>query len=93
MSEEKKTEEKKPEKKAEKKAESPVKEAKVHSFRQKVTKSKWSLERCSKSAKRFETVDAWEKGAPSSFKAAAAHGWIDKCSGHMGGKKSYQRTA
>lgn len=85
MSEEKKA--------VEKKAESPVKEAKIHTFRQKETKSQWTLERCRKASKRFESVESWEKGAPSSFKAATAHGWVAKCSEHMNSKNSYKRSA
>jgi DNA-binding transcriptional regulator YiaG len=75
------------------KEEVQVKEAKIHTIRQKVSKSQWSVERCLKASKRFDSVEAWEKGAPSSFKAATAHGWVDKCTGHMKGKGSYQRTA
>ena len=60
-----------------------VEEVKIHTMRTKEKKSKWSLERCTKAAKRFESVSAWEAGAPSSFKAASAHGWVDQCSAHM----------
>jgi len=76
-----------------KKEESPVAEVKIHTLRTKEKKSNWSLERCQKAAKRFETVSAWQTGAPSSFKAASAHGWVEKCSGHMGTKGTLKRSA
>ncbi len=49
----------------------------------KSTKPEWTAERCAKFAKRFESVDAWKTGAPSSYKAAEARGWVAQCSKHM----------
>lgn len=65
----------------------------VHAFGKKEKKSPWTVDRCFKAAKRFDSVEAWAKGAPSSYKAADAHGWVEKCSGHMQGARKYQRTA
>lgn len=66
----------------------------VHVFGKKEKKSSWTVERCIKASKRFETEEAWAKGAPSSYKAATAHGWTAQCTSHMkGGKRSYQRSA
>jgi hypothetical protein len=73
--------------------ESPVAEVKIHTLRTKEKKSKWSLERCQKVAKRFESVAAWEAGAPSSYKSAAAHGWVEQCSSHMRSKGTLKRSA
>jgi hypothetical protein len=47
--------------------------------------NRWTLEACLKVAKRFETREEWEFGAPSCFKSATAHGWDVKCSAHMKG--------
>jgi hypothetical protein len=41
--------------------------------------SKWNLNRCKKYARRFPNEEEWKKGAPSSYKAAAAKGWIRDC--------------
>jgi hypothetical protein len=60
-----------------------VEEVKIHTMRTKEKNSKWSLERCQKVAKRFESVSAWQAGAPSAFKSAQAHGWVEQCSSHM----------
>lgn len=40
-------------------------------------KPKWTLQRCRKIARRFDSVKQWQFGAPSSFKSAQAHGWVD----------------
>ena len=50
--------------------------------------SRWTLEACMKAAKRFDTVEAWAKGFPSSYKAAVARGFDKQCSAHMTGTKS-----
>ncbi len=70
-----------------------VEEVKIHTLRTKEKKSKWSVERCQKVAQRFESVTAWEAGAPASFKSAAAHGWVEQCSGHMRSKGTLKRSA
>ncbi len=49
-------------------------------------KHDWTEARCKKAASRFDSVDAWQKGAPSSYKAAFAHGWVEACSNNMTGK-------
>jgi len=45
--------------------------------RETVKKPKWTLQRCRKIARRFDSVKQWQFGAPSSFKSAEAHGWVD----------------
>ncbi len=45
--------------------------------------NKWTLEKCHKIAKRFATMEEWQTGAPSSFKAAAAKNWVTQCSSHF----------
>jgi len=47
---------------------------------------KWTLARCQKYARRFASESQWAAGAPSSYKSAAAHGWLDQCLAVMGGK-------
>ena len=54
-------------------------------------KDKWTVGRCQRVAKRFASVQEWEFGAPSSFKAATSKGWIKECSGHMSGGRAPQR--
>ncbi len=49
-------------------------------------KSTWTLQKCQKAARRFSTREEWERGAPSSFKAAVARGWDSECTKHMKGK-------
>jgi hypothetical protein len=49
----------------------------------KAKKKEWTLDRLMKTARRFETEDAWKMGAPSSYKAAVAKGMIAQCVGHM----------
>ena len=44
-------------------------------------KAEWTLSRVINRAKRFDSVESWASGAPSSFKAASSHGWIEKCQG------------
>ena len=53
----------------------------------KAKKVAWSLKRCKKAANRFNNVDEWANGAPSSYKAACSHGWLDECTSHMDGSK------
>lgn len=65
----------------------------IQAFGKKESKSPWTKERCFKASKRFDTVEAWAKGAPSSYKAASAHGWVEQCSAHMQGSRSYSRSA
>ena len=49
--------------------------------------SKWTYERCLKYAKRYQSEEEWSKGAPSSYKAAKSHGWVEKCCTHF--EKNY----
>ncbi len=48
--------------------------------------SRWTPETCARAAKRFDHREAWQVGHPSSYKAAAAKGWMDDCCKHMTGK-------
>jgi hypothetical protein len=70
----------------EKKDSKPKKVAPIAKMETKSSKVPWSEARCLSKAKRFDSVEAWAKGAPSSFKAANAHGWVDACTSHMSGK-------
>jgi len=49
-------------------------------------KMKWSMARCRKQANRFKNEMEWKKGAPSSYKAAMAHGWVSEISAHLKSK-------
>jgi hypothetical protein len=53
------------------------------SARQEKKKSRWTLEMCMKYARRFESREAWQAGAPSSFKSAMSHGWVEACCAKM----------
>lgn len=46
-------------------------------------KQAWTIERCRKAAGRFDTLEAWKLGAPSSFKSASSKGWLKDCEAHM----------
>lgn len=46
-------------------------------------KQKWTMARCRKVANRFKNEMEWKKGAPSSYKAAVAHGWVSEISAHL----------
>jgi hypothetical protein len=48
-------------------------------------KSRWTLEACMKAARRFDVRAEWAEGAPSSYKAAVARGWVEQCAKHMTG--------
>jgi hypothetical protein len=50
----------------------------VHQTRVK-KKSHWTLERCQKFARRFNSEAEWALGSPSSYKSAQAHGWVTLC--------------
>ena len=72
------------------------KKPKSHKIDREHKKSKWTIERCSKVARRFASLEEWETGAPSSFKAASAHDWVAKCAAHMRGgvaKKGQKRVS
>lgn len=43
------------------------------------SKTKWTLARCKRFARRFRSEQDWEAGAPSSYKSAVAHGWMKEC--------------
>lgn len=65
---------------------------KVHEVKVRESKaSRWTLEACMKAAKRFDTVEAWSKGFPASYKAAVARGFDKQCTAHMTGGKSNVR--
>ncbi|MBF0442738.1 MAG: hypothetical protein HQK54_12605 [Oligoflexales bacterium] len=53
-------------------------------------KTPWTEKRCLKAAHRFSSVEEWEKGFPSSYKAACSHGWLEICTAHM--KKESSRV-
>lgn len=48
-------------------------------------KEAWTLEKCVKSARRFQSETEWSAGAPASYKSATAHGWVKQCLGSMAG--------
>ena len=56
-------------------------------------KSNWDLKKCQKVAKRFDTVEAWQSGAPSCYKSAIAHNWIAQCTSHMKAAKFVKKIA
>lgn len=56
----------------------------------KTEKVRWTLQRCQKYARRFETEAAWAAGAPASYKSAVAHGWADQCRAELRGQKTKQ---
>ncbi len=63
-------------------------------MQKKESKQKWTVERAMKTARRFDTEDAWRAGAPASYKAASAHGWVAACTRHMTTKmKPMRRSA
>ncbi len=64
---------------AAKEAAAKKEKAKSHeqNSRETVKKAKWTLQRCRKIARRFDTLKQWQFGAPSSFKSAQAHGWVE----------------
>lgn len=75
-----------------KKAEAPKKDAAAGeeaggyesgAVEKKSKKQPWTLDRCLRAARRFDSVSAWQKGAPSSYKAASARNWLDKCVAYM----------
>ena len=76
----------------EKKAATPTDDIpQAHSQRENKV-SRWTLEACMKAAKRFDSVDAWKHGFPSSYKAAVARGFDKQCSAHMTGKAATKKT-
>lgn len=55
--------------------------------------SRWNLPLCLKFAKRFQTEVEWAQGAPSSYKAAMARGFMAECTKHMSGKTAKRKSA
>jgi hypothetical protein len=55
-------------------------------------KQAWTIERCKKAAARFETLNEWKEGAPSSFKSATARGWVKDCEAHMKSLATARKT-
>lgn len=51
--------------------------------REEKKKSRWTMEMCMKYARRFNSREAWQAGAPSSYKSAMSHGWVDACCAKM----------
>lgn len=49
-------------------------------------KSRWTPALCMKFAKRFDNEHDWSAGAPSSYKAAVARGYLKDCTKHMTAK-------
>ena len=48
-------------------------------------KSRWTPALCMKFARRFDSEGEWASGAPSSYKAAVARGFVADCTKHMKG--------
>ena len=79
-----------PKAKKEKKSEGEESESVVHVHHTRVkSKSKWTLDKCKKSAHRFKTEADWSIGSPASYKSALAHGWVAQC---MPSSKSSRRA-
>lgn len=53
----------------------------------KTQKKEWTVERLRKIARRFDSEDAWKRGAPSSYKAAHARGLVGQCIGDRHGRR------
>jgi hypothetical protein len=45
--------------------------------------TKWTLARCMKYAKRYQSEQEWVNGSPASYKAASYWNWVDQCCAHM----------
>jgi hypothetical protein len=54
--------------------------------REEAAPSRWTLPTCMKIARRFDSEDAWAKGAPSCYKAATSRGFAIECMKHMKGR-------
>ena len=54
-------------------------------------KIKWSLEKCMKIAKRYNSEEEWKQYAPSSYKSASANNWKDQCLNVINNKEKYQK--
>lgn len=78
-----------------KKAEAPKLAKKQHHATHKSVKHPWTLDRCLKVAKRYESVEAWREGAPACYKAAEAHGWSEVCAKHFHrpAQQQYRKSA
>ena len=61
------------------------KAAPVNTLTEKKKKEAWTLDKCVKSARRFQSETEWSAGAPASYKSATAHGWVKQCVGAMSG--------
>ena len=48
-------------------------------IKKKSEKQQWTLNRCLSAARRFKNEADWKVGAPSSYKAAHAKGWLNQC--------------
>ena len=68
---------------------SPQQEAK----KEKKAKKVWTLEKCLKAARRFLSQEEWARQAPSSFKSASSHRWLDQCCAHMHGNSNSSPTS
>lgn len=55
--------------------------------------NRWTLAVCMKAAKRFDSVEAWKHGFPSSYKAAVSRGYDKQCSAHMTTKATVKKLA
>lgn len=54
----------------------------------KAEKKKWDLARCRKIANRFKSELEWSVGAPSSYKSAKAHGWVEEILGQIASRRN-----
>lgn len=78
----------------EKKKESQATEEVSGMAPKKEKKAAWTLEKTKRAAKRFDTEEAWRMGAPASWKAADAKGWLAECTAHMTPKtRSMKKSA
>lgn len=62
------------------------KKAVAHNPREEKKEVFWTLERCMKTARRFQSLEEWSVGAPACYKAAVARGYVAKCASHMATK-------
>lgn len=61
---------------------------------EKKKKKAWTLDKCLKTARRFQSESEWATGAPAAYKSAIAHGWTKQCvAGMTGAKSTHRKTA
>lgn len=64
---------------------------KTKHFNTQTQKIKWSLEKCMKIAKRYNSEDEWKQYAPSSYKSASANNWKEQCLNAIYNNSKYQK--